>query len=207
MVRARALHHAYQASPEQGLMQLRADGASEDAQDYYSALMSAERGDVFGSLSALALLADSHPDLALLPATAAEIAMKGGQAAEAIQRSEHILRLMPNYIPAMLLLAEAKLHSAPAESYELFTAVTQVRPQSISAHRLLAEAAGRSGHHGWGHLAKAEALQLEGRIDEALRQLSYSLELAETSGDRRLQAQVESRQGAYEDYQEAIEVL
>ena len=207
MIRARALHHVHQDAPDQGLMQLRNDDAREDAQAYYSALVSAERGNVAESLAAIDQLAAAHPDLALLPATAAEVALKGDRPTEAIQRSERLLRLMPHYVPAMLVIADAKLHSAPAEAYELLQVVARERPQSVSVHRLLAEAAGRSGRRGWGHFAKGEALQLEGRIDDAQRQLGYARDIAEASGDRRLQARVDSRQEAYGDYQEAMELL
>ena len=141
----------------------------------------------------------------MLPASAASVALEAGQYDEAIQRSQRLLRFMPNYLPAQLILAEAQLQRDPPAAYNGLRDMADQHPDNPQVFNLLAEAAGRSGHNGWGHLARAEHLQLTGRIDSGIRQLSIARDAAERDNDQPLLARIEQRREAFITYREALE--
>jgi predicted Zn-dependent protease len=112
---------------------------------------------------------------------------------------------MPNYLPAQLILAEAQLQRDPPAAYNGLRDMADQHPDNPQVFNLLAEAAGRSGHNGWGHLARAEHLQLTGRIDSGIRQLSIARDAAERDNDQPLLARIEQRREAFITYREALE--
>ena len=205
MMRARALLSIYANSPQQAASRLNREGADEMAQRYLDALIAARNGQTATALQRLDQLADQQPDFAMLPASAASVALEAGQYDEAIQRSQRLLRFMPNYLPAQLILAEAQLQRDPPAAYNGLRDMADQHPDNPQVFNLLAEAAGRSGHNGWGHLARAEHLQLTGRVDSGIRQLSIARDAAERDNDQPLLARIEQRREAFITYREALE--
>lgn len=205
MIRGRALLQIHQQSPRQAVSRLAQEDANEAAQRYVTALADAQSGQVDAALQALDQLRDEQPDLAMLPASAAEVALQAQRYDEAIQRSQRLLRLMPNYLPAQLILAEAQLQRDPTAAYDILRDVTARHPENPLGFNLMAEAAGRSGRNGLGHLARAEYLQLTGRMDSGIRQLDIAKDAAERENDQRTLARIEQRREDFMDYREALE--
>ena len=83
--------------------------------------------------------------------------------------------------------------------------VTAQHPENPQGFNLLTEAAGRSGRNGWGHLARAEYLQLTGRMDSGIRQLDIAEDAAERENDQRALARIERRREDFMDYRETLE--
>ena len=205
MMRARALLSIYRNSPQQAASRLAQEDAEEPALRYINALIDAHNGQTDRALQTLDQLANELPDYGMLPASAANVALEAQRYDEAISRSQRLLRLMPNYLPAQLTLAEAQLQRDPEAAYELLRDITTQHPESPQGFNLLAEAAGRSGFNGWGHLARAEHLQLTGRVDRGIRQLSIAKDAAQQENDTQALARIEQRREAFLEYREALE--
>ncbi|QEM82911.1 M48 family metalloprotease [Halomonas binhaiensis] len=205
LIRARALLAIHQRSPNQAMTILHQDNAPQAAQQYLQALLDAESGNIDAALSSLDQLAQSHPDIAMLPASAAQVAFEGGRTSDAIARAQRQLRLMPDYYPASLLLGEALLQQDPERSYQVLSNLSRRRTEDPSVFSLLAEAAGHSGHQAWGHLARAEQMQLDGDIDRAIRQLDVAEAVARRSDDFNAQGRVVQRKKAFREYRETME--
>ena len=205
MMRARALLSIYSNSPHQATSHLAQEGAEEPARRYLEALIKGRNGQTDNALQTLDQLATEQPDYAMLPASAASIALEAQRYDEAITRSQRLLRIMPAYLPAQLTLAEAQLQRAPEAAYQLLNDITARHPDDPQGFNLLAEAAGRSGHSSWGHLARAEQLQLTGRVDQGIRQLSLARDAAERENNQQALARIEQRREAFLEYREALE--
>lgn len=205
MVRARALQHLHHNTPQEALTRLREDDAESAAITYLQALIDADKGRTQSALTTLDRLAEQHPDLALLPASAARIALDDRRVDDAINRSQRLLRLIPGYLPAQLTLAQAQLGTDPGAAYRLLRDVTDEHPEYPLGFTLLSEAAGRSGHTAEGHLARAEQLQLTGRIDKGIRQLDIALDAAQSDNNPALEARIKSRRETFIDYRDALE--
>ncbi|MHB0775926.1 M48 family metalloprotease [Halomonas sp. WWR20] len=204
MVRARALLEHNRDTPEQAMVRLRQDDPPEQAVRYLQALIAAQRGRTDSALSRLDTLADELPDLSMILASAAEIAYAAGRREEALQRAERILRLSPHYYPAQRIRAEALLQSAPAQAFDVLRGMSEQYPEDPQVFALLAEAAGRSDHEAWGHLARGEQLQLTGRIERAIRQLEVAEKVAKQEGDFAMASRVQKRREDYLGYREAL---
>lgn len=205
MMRARALLSIYTNAPQQAVSRLTQENADPAAQQYLEALIAARNGQTDSALQRIDQIASARPDFAMLPASAANVALEAGRYDEAITRSQRLLRFMPNYLPAQLILAEAQLQRDPQSAYTLLRDITAQYPDNPQGFNLLAEAAGRSGHTSWGHLARAEHLQLTGRVDRGIRQLSIARDAAEREYDPQMLARIEQRREAFIDYREALE--
>lgn len=205
MMRARALLSIYTNTPQQAASRLAQEDAEPAAQDYLAALITARNGQTDSALEQLDRLISQHPDFAMLPASAASVALEAGQYDKAIQRSQRLLRFMPNYLPAQLILAEAQLQRDPQAAYNLLRDITSQNPETPQGFNLLAEAAGRSGHDSWGHVARAEYLQLTGRVDRGIRQLSIARDAAERENDQQMLARIKQRREDFIEYREALE--
>tara|TARA_R110002012_G_scaffold29142_16_gene90395 strand:- start:453 stop:1916 length:1464 start_codon:yes stop_codon:yes gene_type:complete len=205
MMRARALLSIYTNTPQQAASRLAEEDADQAAQRYVAALIDARNGQTDSALEQLDRLANDFPDFAMLPASAADVALDAGRYDEAIQRSQRLLRFIPNYLPAQLILAEAQLQRDPQSAYQLLSNATSQHPENPQGFNLLAEAAGRSGHDSWGHLARAEHLQLTGRVDRGIRQLSIAKDAAERANDTQALARIEQRREAFIEYRETLE--
>ncbi|MFG6665949.1 M48 family metalloprotease [Halomonas sp. HNIBRBA4712] len=204
LMRARALLSIYANTPDQALSRLAQDGADESARRYLGALISARRGQVDSALGELDRLAAEYPDYAMLPASAAEVALQANRIDEAITRAERWLRFMPSYLPAQMILAEAQLQRDPRAAFDLLRRITDRYPENPQAFNLLATAAGRSGYNGWGHLAQAEYLQLTGRVDRGIQQLAIAKSAAQQENDTALTALIDQRREAFLDYRDAL---
>jgi len=207
MIRGRALLQIHEQSPEQAVSRMARENADDTAQRYVSALVDAKNGQVDTALQTLDQLADEQPDLTMLPGSAAEVALQARRYDEAIRRSQQLLRLIPNYLPVQLVLAEAQLQRDPDAAYDVLRDVTAQHPENPQGFNLLAEAAGRSGRNGWGHLARAEYLQLTGRIDSGIRQLDIAEDAAERENDQQALARIERRREDFMDYRDALEAF
>jgi len=205
LVRARALLTIHDRDPQQASTRLAQDQAPASARRYLAALIDARGGRTDRSLRELDALAASQPDLAMLPASAAQVAFEAGRVDEAIARSRHQLRLMPDFAPARRLLGEALLQRDPGDAYHVLNALADARPEDPQVFTLLAEAAGRSGREAWGHVARAEQLQLTGRIDRAIRQLEVAKEVAKREGDSAAASHIERRREDFIDYRATLE--
>lgn len=205
MMRARALAHIYRSTPDQATVRMERENAEETALRYLSALTDANRGNVDQALQTLDQLAVEQPDLALLPVSAADIALNARRFDDAITRSQRQLRFMPNYLPAQMILAEAQLQRDPQAAFDLLRRLTASQPENPQGFNLLAEAAGRSGHDGWGHLARAEYLQLTGNIDSGIRQLGIARSAAERENDQLALARIEQRRDDFIAYRETMD--
>ncbi|MEE3214632.1 MULTISPECIES: M48 family metalloprotease [Halomonas] len=205
LIRARALLAIHERAPGQALTVLRQDQAPADAQRYLQALIDARSGLTDTALSALDSLSRAHPDTALLPASAVQVALEGGRVDDAIARAQRQLRLMPGYPPTSQLLGEALLQRDPDAAYRELFDLAQRRPEDPTVFGLLAEAAGRSGREAWGHLARAEQLQLTGEIDRAIRQLEVAEAVADRQGDLNARASIQRRRDAFLDYRRTME--
>ena len=205
LVRARALLAIHDRDPQQASTRLAQDQAPEAARRYLDALIDARAGRTDRALRELDALTQSHPDLAMLPASAAQLAFEAGRIDDAINRSRRQLRLMPDYAPTRRLLGEALLQRDPDEAYRVLRELADDRPEDPQVFTLLAEAAGRSGREAWGHLARAEQLQLTGRIDRAIRQLEVAKEVAEREGNSTAASHIERRREDFIGYRETLE--
>ena len=204
-IRARALLAIHERAPSQAMTVMRQDQAPADAQRYLQALIDARAGQTGSALNTLDGLARAHPDTALLPASAVQVALEGGRVDEAIERARRQLRLMPGYPPTSQLLGEALLQRDPDAAYRELHELAQRRPEDPTVFGLLAEAAGRSGREAWGHLARAEQLQLTGEIDRAIRQLEVAEAMAEREGDLNARSSIQRRRDAFLDYRRTME--
>ncbi len=205
LVRARALLAIHDRDPRRALTRQSRDSVPEDASRYLRALIDAEQGHAGKALETLDALSRQHPDLAMLPATAAQIALEAGRIDDAITRSRHQLRLMPGYAPTTLVLGEALLQRDPDAAYRVLHDLAGRRPEDPQVFALLAEAAGHSERQAWGHLARAEQLQLTGHIDRGIEQLDVAKKVAEQSGDTNALSRIEQRRDAFTDYRETME--
>ncbi|MBZ5486007.1 M48 family metallopeptidase [Halomonas aquamarina] len=205
MMRARALLSIYRNSPQQAASRLAQEGAEEPARRYLDALIAARNGQSDRALQMIDQLATELPDYGMLPATGASLALEAQRYDDAISRSQRLLRFMPGYLPAQLVLAEAQLQRDPNAAYSLLNDITARHPENPQGFNLLAEAAGRSGHDSWGHLARAEYLQLTGRVDQGIRQLSLARDTAERENDTQALARIEQRREAFIEYRKALD--
>jgi predicted Zn-dependent protease len=204
MVRARALLRIHQDAPVQAASLLNQSDPSPAAKRYLAALIRAHQGDLADALSALDALAREWPDLPLIPTSAAELALDAGQHGEALSRSQHVLRLMPDYFPARLIEAEALLQQDPKAAFRTLRDLAEKRPEDPQVFNLLSEAAGRSDREAWSHLARAEHLQLTGHITQAIRQLDIAEDVAKQESDVGTIGRVEERREAFETYREDL---
>lgn len=204
MIRARALLDLHRDNPAQALTQLQQDDPPEAARRYLEALIAAEQGRTDAALETLDGLARELPDLSLIPASAAEIALDAGRRDAALARAERILRLSPSYFPARMLRAEILLQRSPDQAFDALRELSQRYPENPQVFALLAEAAGRSGHETWGHLARAEHLQLTGRIDRAIKQLEVAEDVAKQGDDFAMASRIQQRRKEYMDYRETL---
>ncbi|WP_249978398.1 M48 family metalloprotease [Vreelandella olivaria] len=205
MMRARALLSINRNSPQQAASRLAQDNAEESAQRYLDALIAAHNGQTDQALQTIDQLAQELPDYSMLPTSAASIALDAQRYDDAIARSQRLLRLVPNYLPAQLVLAEAQLQRDPAAAFNLLRDITSQHTENPQGFSLLAEAAGRSGHNGWGHLARAEHLQLTGRVDRGIQQLSIARDAARHENDQQLIARIEQRRDDFLEYRATLE--
>ncbi|OUE38116.1 peptidase M48 [Billgrantia desiderata SP1] len=205
LVRARALLTVNQRDPQQAATRLAQSDAPPAVRRYLDALIAAHNDQTDTALSQLDAIARELPDLAIIPASAADVAFQAGRYDDAIERSRRILRLMPGHMPATRTLGEALLQREPNEAYRILRDLSERRPEDPQVFALLAEAAGRSGREAWGHLARAEHMQLTGDIQRAIRQLDVARQVAEQSGDGNALARIEQRREAFVGYREAME--
>lgn len=205
LVRARALLDLNRTNPDQAIARLAEGNPPASASRYLEALVAAERGDTQTALQELDVLAEELPDLPLIPASAAEVAFEAGDYDATIERTRRLLRIFPNYLPAQRLRAEALLHRDPGQAFQALRSLTDRRDDDPQLFALLAEASGRSGNEAWGHLARAEHLQLTGRIDRAIRQLAVAKEVAENSGESNLSSRIEQRRKDFLTYRDTME--
>ncbi|WP_192035305.1 M48 family metalloprotease [Halomonas sp. YLGW01] len=204
MVRARALLTIHRDAPPQAASLLAQGDAAPAAERYLAALIRARGGDLAGALATLDTLTREWPDLPLIPTSAAELALDAGRHGEALRRSQHLLRLMPDYLPARLIEAEALLQQDARAAFEALRDLAEAHPEDPQVFTLLAEAAGRSQRAAWSHLARAEQLQLTGRITQGIRQLDIAEELAKQEGEIGIGGRISERREAFETYREAM---
>lgn len=205
LVRARALLAIHDRNPNQAITRQNRDSTPEDARRYLRALVDAEQGRTDAALNALDTLSRQHPDLAMLPATAAQVALEAGRIDDAIARGRHQLRLMPGYAPTTLVLGEALLQRDADAAYRVLRELADQHPEDPQVFALLAEAAGHSDRKAWGHLARAEQLQLTGHIDRGIEQLDVAKKVAEETGDTNALARIEQRREAFIGYRKTME--
>jgi len=204
MIRGRALLMLNQDNPNQAMTALQQDDPSQAAVRYLQALIDALQSRPDAALKTLDDLTGEYPDLSMIPATAAQIAYDAGHRQDALARAQHILRLSPRYYPAQWVQAETLLQTSPAQAFDVLRDMSEQYPEEPSVFGLLAEAAGRTGRDAWGQLARAEQLQLEGRIDTAIRQIDSAEKVAKQSGDYAMASRIEQRRKDFLGYRETM---
>lgn len=205
MIRARALLGLNGDNPAQAMTELRQDDPPQAAIDYLEALIAAQGNRVDAALAQLDSLAEKWPDLTLIPASAAQIALDASRYDSALTRSERILRLTPDYLPAQLVRARVLLQRAPDEAFAALRELSRQQPENPRVYDLLAEAAGRSGHKTWGLLARAETLQLTGHVERAIKQLDIAEDNAKREDDFGMASRLQERRKEYLGYRDALQ--
>ncbi|RKR06665.1 putative Zn-dependent protease [Kushneria sinocarnis] len=205
MIRARVMLASNMEHPEEVRSQLRESNASPLALRYLQALVDSVNHHPDQALAAFDRLAEEQPDLLMLPASAADAALDADRNRAALQRAQRILELAPDYFPARMIAAEAQLGIAPEEAFTRLRAIARDHDEDPDVWNLMAEAAGRSGHDAWGHLALAEQLQLTGHIDRGLDQLDIAEKLSQQTGDYALTGRIRERRQAFRGYQQALD--
>ncbi|MFC0267765.1 M48 family metalloprotease [Kushneria aurantia] len=205
MIRARAMRAMSMEDPQAVRTRLEQDNADPLALRYLAALTASVQDRHDEALAAFDALAAELPDNLIVTASAADAALDAGRRDEAVARSERILRLTPGYYPARMIRDEALLGADPQQAFRDLRELAAQRPEEPDIWNLLAEAAGRSGNDGWGHLALAERLQLVGNIDDAMAQLDMAEQASQESGDYALTARIRERREAYRGYRETLE--
>ena len=205
MIRARALLNINRDNPANAVTRLREDSAPEAAMRYLDALIDAQRNQTDTALEKLDQLAREFPDLSLIAASAAEVALSAGRRDEALKRTERLLRFSPGYFPAQMVQAEVLLQQAPDRAFDVLRELSHRAPENPQVFTLLSEAAGRSGREVWGYLARAEQLQLTGRIDRAIRQLGVAEDAAKRGDDFIMASRIQQRREEYLGYREALQ--
>ncbi|WP_110685988.1 M48 family metalloprotease [Salinicola aestuarinus] len=204
MVRARALLMLNRETPAQAMTVLMQDHPPAAAVRYLQALTAAAQNHYDDALASLDALTREYPDLSLIPTTAAEIAYAADRREEALERARRVLRVSPSYYPAEWVQAEALLQLAPDRAFDVLRGMSEAYPENPNVFGLLAEAAGRSGRDAWGQLARAEQLQLEGRIDTAIRQLDSARDAAKRENDYAMAGRIERRREDFLGYRETM---
>lgn len=205
MVQARALLMLDQDTPSQALIELRQDDPPKAAVSYLQALIDAQHSNPDAALKTLDALAQEYPDLSMIPTTAAQIAYDADRRQEALARARRVLRLSPDYYPAQWVQAEALLQLQPDQAFDALRDMSEQYPEDPNVFGLLAEAAGRSGRDAWGQLARAEQLQLEGRIDTAIRQLDSASKVAQQQGDYAMASRIAQRRKDFLGYRDTMQ--
>ncbi|WP_081803660.1 M48 family metalloprotease [Halotalea alkalilenta] len=205
MIRARVVLAMYMDDPSQARERLRSDITDPDALAYLQALTLTLQHRTEEALAAFDALAARQPDLLLIPASAADAALDAGRFDEALARARQLLRIAPDYYPAQVLEARAELSSDPSSAFDTLRRVAERRPEDPQVWGLLAEAAGRAGYEGWGHLALAEQAQLTGQVSTGLRQLDIGAHVAEQNGDYVMLDRLRARRDALTQYRRDIE--
>lgn len=211
MMRARALLQVHKDSTAQARQILRQSTDDPVALGYFDALVKARKGNTQDALALLDQLHEQAPDYTAIPATAAHLALQARRHQEAAERSRRLLRVVPDHLPTQLTLAQARLHLDPEAAFEQLRSVTAEHPDHPQAFDLLAQAAGRTDRSGWGHLARAEFLQLTGHIDRAIKQLDIAeqrtLDATDSTAKTALTARLQARRQAFMGFRESIEAL
>ena len=127
---------------------------------------------------------------------AALIDARNGQTDSALEQLDRLANEHPDF---------AQLQRDPQAAYDLLRDITSQNLENPQVFNLLAEAAGRSGHDSWGHLARAEYLQLTGRVERGIRQLSIARDAAERENDQQALARIEQRREDFIEYREALD--
>lgn len=204
MIRGRALLMLNQDNPTLAMTELQQDSPPAAAVSYLQALTDAQQARPDKALAALDRLTQEYPDLSMIPATAAQVAYDAGRRQEALERARRILRLSPSYYPAQWAEAEALLQTSPSQAFDVLRDMSEQYPEDPNVFGLLSEAAGRTGRDAWGQLARAEQLQLEGRIDTAIRQIDSAESVAKESGDYAMASRIEQRRKDFLGYRDTM---
>ncbi|WP_276204947.1 M48 family metalloprotease [Kushneria phosphatilytica] len=205
MIRARVMLAGNMEHPEEVRTQLREDNAHPLALDYLQALVDSVHHHPDRALAEFDRIAAQQPDLLMVPASAADAALDADRHQEALRRAQQILELAPDYFPARMIAAEAQLALDPEQAFTRLRDIARDHDEDPDVWNLLAEAAGRSGHDAWGHLALAEQLQLTGHIDSGLDQLDIAEKLSRQTDDYALTSRIRERRKAFHGYQQAID--
>ncbi|GHB17973.1 M48 family metalloprotease [Salinicola rhizosphaerae] len=204
MVRARALLMLNPDDATPAFTALEQDDPPAAAIDYLEAITEARQANYAAALDKLDALAKAFPDISLIPSTAAQVAYESGQRQQALERARRVLRLSPSYYPAQWTQAEALLQLDPDRAFDALRDMSEQYPYDPNVFGLLSEAAGRSGRDAWGQLARAEQLQLEGRIDTAIRQLDSASKVAQQEGDYAMASRIAQRRQDFLAYRETL---
>ena len=103
------------------------------------------------ALQTLDQLANELPDYGMLPASAANVALEAQRYDEAIFRSQQLLQLMPNYLPAQLTLAERSCSAirSGTNCFEISPRSTRKAPRASTCWQRPPGAAGLTAGVTW----------------------------------------------------------
>ncbi|WP_262927307.1 M48 family metalloprotease [Phytohalomonas tamaricis] len=205
MVRARAMLAINMSAPSQAQIRLKQDTDDPFAFRYLDALIDSVQNRPDQALAKFDKLAAEQPDLLMIPASAADAALDANRRQEALDRARRILRFAPNYYPARMTEGEALLTLDPSQAFNVLRKLADERPEDPDVWNLLAEAAGRSGRKAWGHLAMGERMQLNGRLDSALKQLDYAEKAADDADDFTMKSRIRDRRNDFQRYRDDLD--
>lgn len=193
----RAKLKAYEGTPQQAIAdfsaQLASGKFSREADVRFGLahadLRAGKVREAESEITRLRALAIASPMIDLLAAAARRAAQ---DAPGALRLLEAARARYPDSRPVLYALIEARIAAGRAhEASQLARQETQLTPADGRLWRLLAQAEGSLGRAAAEHRAQAEAYALEGRIEEAVRQLE--LARAAKGGDFYEQAEIDAR--------------
>jgi len=150
-----------------------------DAEHYGYALALLRAKDINGARAEMAKLVARYPERPYYRMAQAEIEMAAGRYDEALSLYSETHRKMPTSVPVTRQYASALLRTGnAAKAYDILKPVVRQRPNDVALQKMMATAAGDSGHRVEAHQAQAEYLYLIGDLPAAIQQLKLASKFA-----------------------------
>jgi len=169
-----------------------------DAEHYGYAVALLRAKDLDGARAEMAKLVARHPGRAYYRVARAEIEMAAGRFNEALALYADGHRRKADSLPLTRQYAGALLRTGNAgKAYDLLKPVVRERPNDAALQKMMASAAGDSGHRVEAHQAQAEYLYLLGNLPAAIDQLKLASKFA---GDNfYVQSSIEARSRVFRE--------
>jgi len=169
-----------------------------DAEHYGYALALLRAKDLNGARAEMAKLIARDPQLPYYRMAQAEIEMAAGNYDKALSLYADTHRRMPDSVPVTRQYAGALLRTGNAtKAYDVLKPVLRQRANDPALQKMMASAAGDSGHRVEAHQAQAEYQYLVGNLPAAIEQLKLASKFA--GDDFYVQSSIEARSRAIRD--------
>ncbi|MGB5180135.1 MAG: M48 family metalloprotease [Gammaproteobacteria bacterium] len=151
------------------------NGGTSAVEQYEFALLLSKTENHATALEVMEKLQNSDPDRIAYRLALARIMEADKQYAQALQVYADSLELYPGEMTLALPYAATLMSSGQApEAYTLLTDMTNRNPSNPQLHKLLAQAAGATGHTLQTHTAMAQYYFLNGYTEQAIEQLKLA---------------------------------